>query len=197
MFTGIIEFTAKVAEINVRPDGARLALEARDLSGVRIGDSVAVNGVCLTVVCAEAGRLEFDAVNETLDRSGLGSLRVGDRVNLERPIRADGRFDGHVVQGHVDAAAVLESVTAEGQSYRLRFHLAPAMLRYVVEKGSITVDGISLTVAALGDGWFEVVIIPHTWEVTNLSSRHVGDRVNIEVDVLAKYVERLLAARGL
>ena len=197
MFTGIVEHAGRVAGIEVREDGARLVVEAPPVAqGARVGDSVAVNGCCLTVVRNEDGRLAFDAVNETLRRTSLGSLTAGDRVNLERPMRADGRFDGHVVQGHVDGVATLVSVTDEGASRRLRFRPPEDLLRYVVEKGSVTLDGISLTVAALGPGWFEVVIIPHTWEVTNLSGKAPGAPVNLEVDILAKYVERLLAAGG-
>lgn len=193
MFTGIIEYSGRIAGIEVTPAGARLSVEAGPLAAARLGDSVAVNGTCLTVVACEGDTLAFDAINETLRRTSLGALQPGDRVNLERPMRADGRFDGHIVQGHVDGTATLESAQADGGSYRLRFRAAPELLRYVVEKGSITVDGISLTVAALGDDWFEVAIIPHTWEVTNLSGKAVGAPVNLEVDVLAKYVEKLLA----
>ena len=120
------------------------------------------------------------------------TVTAEDRVNLERPLRADGRLDGHVVQGHVDTTALLLSVTSEGDSHRLRFALPAEIGRYVVEKGSIAVDGISLTVAALGDDWFEVAVIPHTWEITNLSSRAPGDTANLEVDVIGKYVERML-----
>ena len=200
MFTGIIENAGLVREIQVTPDGARIVLEAPPLAAeARLGDSVAVNGTCLTVVRNEDGCLSFDAVNETLRRTSLGALRPGDRVNLERPLRMGGRLDGHVVQGHVDGTGTLVSAVPEGDSHRLRFHAAPELLRYVVEKGSIAVDGISLTVAAVsdaeagsGEAWFDVVIIPHTWEVTNLGQKRPGDPVNLEVDVLAKYVERLL-----
>jgi riboflavin synthase len=197
MFTGIIEHAGTVHRIQLREDGARLVVEAGPVAGeARLGDSVAVNGCCLTVVEIEGSRLAFDAVHETLRRTSLGELAEGATVNLERPLRASGRFDGHVVQGHVDGTAVVESVTDEGNSRRFRFRAPPDLLRYVVEKGSIAVDGISLTVAAAADEWLEVVIIPHTWEVTNLGARVPGDRVNIEVDILAKYVERLLQARG-
>jgi riboflavin synthase len=197
MFTGIIEHLGRVRGIRLEEGGARLVVEAGPLAhDAALGDSVAVNGVCLTVVEKDGESLSFDAVRETLHRSSLGDLTEGAPVNLERPMRADGRFDGHIVQGHVDTTAVLASETPEGDSRRLRFTVAPSMLRYVVEKGSITVEGISLTVAALGPDWFEVVIIPHTWRVTNLGSRAIGSAVNIEVDVLAKYVERLLQTRA-
>lgn len=196
MFTGIIEEAGQVARVQPREEGARLELEVPALAAeVRIGDSVAVNGVCLTVVERDGSRLAFDAVRETLQRSNLGSLRSGDRVNLERPLRAGGRLDGHIVQGHVDGTGLLSSVVVEGGSHRLRFQALPSLLRYVVEKGSIAVDGVSLTVAAVGPDWFEVVIIPHTWQVTNLSDLQPGGMVNLEVDILAKYVERLLSGR--
>jgi riboflavin synthase len=193
MFTGIIEQAGEVKTVRVSPEGARLEVAAGPLAaGVRIGDSVAVNGACLTVVRLEGERLSFDAVNETLRRTNLGALSPGERVNLERPLAAGGRLDGHIVQGHVDAVAALAGVSEEGDSRRLRFQAPEDLLRFVVEKGSIAVDGISLTVAAVGGDWFEVVIIPHTWEVTNLGARRPGDRVNLEVDILAKYVARLL-----
>ncbi len=199
MFTGIIEHAGTVREIQVTPSGARLVLDAGPVAAeARLGDSVAVNGTCLTVVEQTAGTLAFDAVNETLRRTSLGALTEGSRVNLERPMRLGGRLDGHIVQGHVDGTGTLLAGTREGDSFRLRFAAAPELLRYVVEKGSIAIDGISLTVAALSadddpaGAWFEVVIIPHTWSVTNLGQKSAGDLVNLEVDVLAKYVERLL-----
>lgn len=193
MFTGIVEQAGVVEGIDLRPDGARLTVGAGAIAeAAHIGDSLSVNGVCLTVVERAGHRLSFDAVLETLRRTNLGALGPGDRVNLERPLRADGRFDGHIVQGHVDATAMVESVTAEGRARRLRFRAGTNVLRYIVEKGSVAVDGISLTVAAAGDDWFEVVIIPHTQEVTNVGAIVPGACVNVEVDILAKYVERLL-----
>lgn len=193
MFTGIVELAGVVTEIEVRADGARLVVNAAGLAaGVRVGDSIAVDGCCLTAVRVDGARLAFDAVTETLHRTSLGVLAPGARVNLERPVRADGRLDGHLVQGHVDGTAEVASRVEEGNSHRFRFRVPPAMLRYVVEKGSIAVDGVSLTVAGVGDDWFEVVLIPHTLAVTNLGERVPGDRVNLEVDILAKYVERLL-----
>jgi len=196
MFTGIIEHAGTVAECLPRPEGARLAVEAGPAAAeARVGDSVAVNGVCLTVVAVQGERLAFDAVAETLRRTNLGGLRPGRRVNLERPLRAGARLDGHIVQGHVDGVVPLLSVVLEGDSRRLRFGLPAALARYVVEKGSVALDGISLTVAALGDEWFEVAVIPHTWAVTNLAELSPGAQVNMEVDILAKYVERLLPPR--
>lgn len=197
MFTGIIEGAGVVQAIEVTPAGARLVVSAPEIAATTsIGDSVAVNGVCLTAVELRDGRLAFDAITETLRRTNLGQLAVGQKVNLERPLRANGRFDGHVVQGHVDGLAELVSVVAEGSARRLRLRLPDNLLRYVVEKGSVALDGISLTVAAVGDDWLEVAIIPHTWQVTSLGHKTPGDTVNVEVDILAKYVERLLAARG-
>jgi riboflavin synthase len=197
MFTGIIECAGVVRAIEVRDDGARLVVAAPQVAETAgIGDSIAVNGVCLTAVELRDGQVSFDAINETLARTNLGRLEVGQHVNLERPLRANGRFDGHVVQGHVDGIAELVSITPEGASYRLRLRLPADLLRYVVEKGSIALDGISLTVAAVGEDWLEVAIIPHTWQVTSLGHKTPGDTVNVEVDILAKYVERLLAGRS-
>lgn len=197
MFTGIIESAGEVQAIEVSAEGARLVVQAPEMAATTgIGDSVAVNGVCLTAVELTGGSIAFDAITETLRRTNLGALRVGQQVNLERPLRANGRFDGHVVQGHVDGTAELVSVTEEGAARRLRLRLPEELLRYVVEKGSIALDGISLTVAAVGDDWLEVAIIPHTWQVTSLGHKTPGDTVNVEVDILAKYVERLLAGRG-
>lgn len=198
MFTGIIETSGEVLAIDVREDGARLQVSAPTIAAeARIGDSVAVNGVCLTVVDQRDGALAFDAVTETLSRTNLGALEAGQRVNLERPLRADGRFDGHIVQGHVDGVARLVFVIEEGNARRFRFEVPTELARYVVAKGSVALDGVSLTVAGAGEDWLEVVIIPHTWEVTSLGFKNPGESVNVEVDVLAKYVERLLSKRSI
>ncbi len=176
-----------------RADGAYFVFDAsKVLEGTRIGDSISINGVDLTVV--EMGRDYFsaDASLETLSRTTLGNLRAGSRVNLERALAVGERLGGHMVQGHVDGTAELISVTPEGNAYRMRFRFPAELGRYIAMKGSITVDGISLTVAGLGADSFEVAIIPHTWRETTLSDLKPGDRVNIEVDVLAKYVERLM-----
>lgn len=169
-----------------------LVIESPLVSGMEVGGSVSVNGTCLTAVSVEGDSIEVNAIGETLSRTSMGDVGEGDRVNLELPMTPDSMFDGHIVQGHVDGVATLRSVADEGESIRVSFDTGPEVLRYMVEKGSVTVDGISLTVAGLDDGGFEVAIIPHTREVTTLGSRRVGDRVNVEVDVLAKYVERLL-----
>jgi riboflavin synthase len=196
MFTGIVTGLGTVTQIEETETGRRLNIEEPGtLAGMRRGDSVAVNGVCLTAVTVDGGAISVDVVHESLDRSNLGDLRSGGRVDLERPMPADGRFDGHIVQGHVDGVGVVSSIAQEGEAVRMRIELPERLGRYVVEKGSITVDGVSLTVTAVGTEvatWFEIVLIPHTLEVTVLGLRGVGDRVNLEVDVLAKYVERLM-----
>ena len=180
-------------QIRRRDDGAYLVIEARKvLEGTRIGDSISINGVDLTVIEMSADSFSADASLETLKRSTLGELRVGGRVNLERALAVGERLGGHMVQGHVDGTGELVSVAPEGNAYRMRFRFTRELGRYIAMKGSITVDGISLTVAALGDDWFEVAIIPHTWRETSLSDLKSGGRVNLEVDVLAKYVERLM-----
>lgn len=191
MFTGIVEATGVVEAMTPHPDGgAQLTIRAFPMT---VGESLAINGVCLTVQHAEGDRLHFDAVPETLRRTNLGDLKAGDRVNLERPLTPESRLGGHFVQGHVDTTARLAEVRPEGNARVLRFQLDDTRyMRYIVPKGSIAVDGISLTVVDVGDDWFTVWIIPHTWEATNLHARQVGERVNIETDILARYVERLL-----
>ena len=196
MFTGLIEELGAVLAVRHGAGSSRLALDAPLVaSGTRIGDSICINGVCLTVVTVAGHRLEFEAIAETLRRTNLGELRVGDRVNLERAMAASSRFGGHIVQGHVDAVGRVARVTPESTSHRVTVDAPPELMRYVVEKGSVAVDGISLTVASTATGSFTVAIIPHTWAETTLGLRRPGDRVNLEADVLAKYVERLLEAR--
>lgn len=194
MFTGIVEELVEVVAVEETGAGRRLVVANAFETTPAIGDSVAVNGVCLTVVGTESATITFDVVRETLERSNLGALDVGARVNLERPMAAAGRFDGHVVQGHVDGRGEVTARRAEGDAERVRVDLPQSLGRYVVEKGSITVDGVSLTVTAVGEGWVEFVLIPHTLQATTLGSRQIGEQVNIEVDVIAKYVERLLEA---
>jgi riboflavin synthase len=193
IFTGLIMEVGRVRRIDRRADGAYLVIEAeRVLEGTRIGDSISIDGVDLTVIEMGSDFFSADASLETLKRSTLGDKRVGSKVNLERALAVGERLGGHMVQGHVDGTAELASVTPEGNAYRMRFRFPAELGRYIAMKGSITVDGISLTVAGLGADWFEVAIIPHTWRETTLGVLKSGDRVNIEVDVLAKYVERLL-----
>ena len=193
IFTGLIIEVGRVRRVQRRSDGAFLVIEAtKVLEGTRIGDSISINGVDLTVIEMSHDSFSADASLETLKRSTLGDLRAGGRVNLERALAVGERLGGHMVQGHVDGTGELLSVAPEGNAYRMRFRFARELGRYIAMKGSITVDGISLTVAGLGEDWFEVAIIPHTWRETTLSELKSGERVNLEVDVLAKYVERLM-----
>ncbi len=190
MFTGIIEELGEVVALEPHGDSAVLAVRASAVAPH--GASVAVNGVCLTVVGTPGGELHFDVMAETLKRSVVGALRAGERVNLERAVRADGRLDGHIVQGHVDGTGVVVSRTPGDGWDAVRFGMPPELSRYVAEKGSIAVDGVSLTVMAVGDDWFEVGLIPETLRATTLGAKQPGDPVNLEVDVLAKYVARLV-----
>jgi riboflavin synthase len=193
IFTGLIIEVGRVRRVQRRADGAFIVIEAKKvLEGTRIGDSISINGVDLTVIEMSSDSFSADASLETLKRSTLGELSVGGSVNLERALAVGERLGGHMVQGHVDGTGELVSVSPEGNAYRMRFKFARELGRYIAMKGSITVDGISLTVAGLGDDWFEVAIIPHTWRETSLAGLKGGDRVNLEVDVLAKYVERLM-----
>ncbi len=193
MFTGIVTEVGSVAAVDPTDRGRWMVVEAkRTREALEIGDSVAINGVCLTVVEVRADGFAVEAVGETLDRTNLGSLAPGDAVDLERPVPAGGRLDGHIVQGHVDGVGTVATVEPEGDARRVRITAPPALLRYVVEKGSIAVDGVSLTVTAVDAGGFEFVLIPHTVDATVLGRRRPGDAVNLEVDVLAKYVEKLL-----
>ena len=179
--------------VDRRSDGAFLVIGAsRVLEGTRIGDSISINGVDLTVIEIGSDQFSADASLETLKLTTLGDLRVGARLNLERALGVGERLGGHMVQGHIDGTGELVTVTPEGNAYRMRFRFPGELGRYIAMKGSICVDGISLTVARLGADWFEVAIIPHTWRETILRDLRTGDRVNLEVDVLAKYVERLM-----
>lgn len=201
MFTGIVTELGEVKAIDAVEAGQRITVLApKSRPGMTIGDSIAVNGVCLTAVDLTTEAVTVEAVKETLMRSNLGALVPGDVVDLERPMSGDGRFDGHIVQGHVDGVGVVRSRVGEGSASRIRISLPASLGRYVVEKGSVTVDGVSLTVTAVAgidepDPWFEVVLIPHTLDVTVLGRRQAGDQVNLEIDVIAKYVERILEAR--
>lgn len=192
MFTGIVRELGTVDAF----DGSRLVVASPETAGgVVVGDSVSIAGVCLTVVAAEEGRLAFDVVPETLSRTALNRLEPGDRVNVEPSLRVGDPLGGHVVQGHVDAVGTVRSVRPEGDSRRVWVDAPDAIVRYCLEKGSIAVDGVSLTVAALDDDGFEVALIPHTLAVTTLGDLEPGDEVNLEVDVLAKVVERLVEVR--
>lgn len=193
IFTGLIMEVGRCRRVERRADGAYFVFEAHKvLDGTRIGDSIAINGIDLTVTAMGADSFTADASLETLGRTTLGGLRSGSRVNLERALGVGERLGGHMVQGHVDGTGELRSTVREGNAYRMRFRFPRELGRYIAMKGSISVDGISLTVAGLGDDWFEVAVIPHTWRETTLAELASGDRVNLEVDVLAKYVECLL-----
>jgi riboflavin synthase len=195
MFTGLVEATGEIIRVEPRQDGARLALRAPFAAEVQSGESIAVNGCCLTAVSLDAGTIGFDLLRETLDRTNLGPLAPGSVVNLERALAASARLGGHFVQGHVDDTAEVIGLSQNGADWRLEVALSDQFARYVVHKGAIAIDGISLTVAELLESSFVCWIIPHTREVTNLRARQAGDRVNLEFDLLAKYVERIVGAR--
>ena len=193
MFTGIIETVGEVVRITKSPSGSfRLEVSTTLASRLQIGDSLANNGVCLTVVAKKPGAVEFDLLAETAIRTNLSELKIGSLINLERPMLAASRFDGHIVQGHVDATAVIVAIEGLGQDQRIEIALPDAFQRYIVFKGSVAVNGISLTVAEVRERSFVVWIIPHTWDRTNLRCLAPGNRVNLEFDVVAKYVERML-----
>jgi riboflavin synthase len=193
MFTGIVEAVGEVAQIVESTPGTYL-LEIRTplAAQMKIGDSLSNNGVCLTVISQTSSTLGFDLLAETVTRSNLIDLKIGDIVNLERSMAASSRFDGHIVQGHVDTTAKVSAVEASGQDHRIEIDLPPAFSQYIVFKGSIAVNGISLTVAELTAHHFVNWIIPHTWNQTNLHRLHPGNRVNLEFDLVAKYIERLV-----
>lgn len=194
MFTGIVEELGRVRHIAVADGSAALTVAAQTVvADARVGDSISVNGCCLTVTDVADDGFTVEVMGETLARTGVGRLAAGDAVNLERALRADGRLGGHIVQGHVDATATVTAVDDRGEWTVMEYTLPPAVAPYVVEKGSITVDGTSLTVMGVGADRFHVGLIPHTLAVTVLGGRRVGDTVNLEADVLAKYVERLVA----
>jgi riboflavin synthase len=193
MFTGIVETVGIIEKVEQGDDLTRLVVGAESIAdGVKLGDSVAVNGGCLTVTSLLDGRFAFEAIPETMERTNLGDLKVGSRVNLERAMRAGDRLDGHIVQGHVDGVGTVRAVIQDGNDVRLQIDCDPELADCVVEKGSIAIDGVSLTVSALLPSGFEVALIPHTLEVTTLSDRQIHDRVNLEADVLGKYVKRYL-----
>jgi riboflavin synthase len=193
MFTGIVEGTGKV--VALRPGRKSTEFVVQTPIKVRLGDSLAVNGACLTVVARRGRQLRFDVLNETLRRTNFGELKPGSLVNLERPLQASGRLDGHFVQGHVDGTGIVRRWEKVGKDFILDVTAPRALRKYIVEKGSIAIDGISLTVAGVGRDWLRIWIIPHTREVTNLSARQIGEAVNLEVDILAKYVEQMLRRR--
>ena len=193
MFTGIIEELGKVRSIEERGENARIVISAQTVTeGTNHGDSISVNGVCLTALDIQPDSFAADVSRETLLRSTLGRLQPGTPVNLERAVTPATRLGGHIVQGHVDARGEFVGVEDHGESWTLRISYPPEIGRYLVFKGSVAVEGISLTIAALTDDQFEIAIIPKTWELTNLSHLKPGDEVNLEVDVIGKYLERLV-----
>jgi riboflavin synthase len=192
MFTGLIESVGDVVDVKQSSGGYRLRIRTVLASAVAPGDSLAVNGVCLTVITSDRGEVHADIGPETARVTTLGSLRQEQRVNLERSMRADGRVGGHFVQGHVDATGVVEDVRSDGDSHWLTIAFDRGLAPYLIRKGSIAVDGVSLTIARLGESAFDVMIIPFTWANTALSSLNTRDRVNIECDMIGKYVARSL-----
>ena len=194
MFTGIIEELGSVRSIEERGDNARIVIAARIVTeGTNHGDSISVNGVCLTALDLQPDSFAADVSRETLSRSTLGRLNLGAPVNLERAVTPITRLGGHIVQGHVDGRGQFLNVEDHGESWTVRIKYPPELARYLMFKGSVAVEGISLTIAGLTDEYFEIAIIPKTWEVTNLGRLQPGDDVNIEVDIMGKYVERLLS----
>ncbi|ERH10535.1 MAG: riboflavin synthase, alpha subunit [halophilic archaeon J07HX64] len=191
MFTGIVEETGEVRAVEESADGRRLRIDT-SMQGFTRGQSISISGACLTVEDYDGGSFEVFLASETVDRTYLGELDPGDRVNVERALPADGRLDGHFVQGHVDGTAQITTIRQIDEDWRFGFSLPPGLASYVVEKGSISIDGISLTVAALAGDEFEAAIIPETYDLTTLSTKSVGDPVHLEVDVVAKYVESLV-----
>ena len=193
MFTGLVEDLGTVGTLERGNDGARLRISTLLAAEISEGDSIAVNGCCLTATAVTADGFETEAMNQTLEVTALGDVGEGRRVNLELAMKAGERLGGHIVQGHVDGVGTVLSVEDDGFARRIRVELSPELLRYVVDKGSITLNGVSLTVAELGETWAEVSLIPETLERTNLTEAEPGSRLNVECDIVAKYVERLVA----
>jgi riboflavin synthase len=193
MFTGLVEDVGKVESIERGGDGARLRITSHLGSELALGDSIAVNGCCLTATAVDGNGFETEAMNQTLEVTALSDIDDGSRVNLELAMKAGDRLGGHIVQGHVDGVGTVVSAEDDGFARRVRVELPQELLRYVVDKGSITLNGVSLTVADLGDSWAEVSLIPETLERTNLGEAGPGSKLNVECDIVAKYVERLVA----
>jgi riboflavin synthase len=192
VFTGLIQDVGNVESVESDGQGARLRIGTALASAIALGDSVSVNGVCLTATTADADGFETEAMNQTLEVTALGAIESGSRVNLELAMRASDRLGGHIVQGHVDGVGEVVSIEDDGFARRVRVTLDPGLLRYTVDKGSITLSGVSLTIAELGEGWVEVSLIPETLERTNLGDLKPDDDLNVECDIVAKYVERIL-----
>lgn len=195
MFTGIVEAVGSLAEVKGTGGGYRVRIQTPLASQVKVGDSLAVNGVCLTVILIDGEHVLADVGPETSRVTTLGALQRGQEVNLERPMRGDGRLDGHFVLGHVDGVGVIEEIRVEGESRWLTIGFPPALAAYFIRKGSVAVDGISLTVAGLGERQFDVMVIPYTWTHTTLKGLRVGDKVNLECDMIGKYIVRAMELR--
>ena len=195
MFTGIVETVGTLAEVKGTGGGYRVRIHTALSAELKVGDSLAVNGVCLTVILIDGDHVLADVGPETSRVTTLGALQRGQEVNLERPVRADGRFDGHFVLGHVDGVGVIEEIRPEGESRWLTIGFPPALAAYFIRKGSVAVDGVSLTVAGLGERQFDVMVIPFTWSNTTLKVLRKGDKVNIECDMIGKYAARAMELR--
>lgn len=199
MFTGIIAAIGKVKHVEPKDGDLRLYIDTQqlDLSDVRLGDSIAINGVCLTVIELNESSVSFDVSTETLDRTSLGNAKSGYQVNLEKAMAVGDRLGGHIVSGHVDGLGEVVEMEAEARSVKFRIAVPTNLERYIAEKGSVCIDGTSLTVNRVGPGWFEINIIPHTMQETIISEYQLGTRVNLEVDLIARYLERLIPGNGL
>jgi riboflavin synthase len=193
VFTGLVQDVGTVVSVERTADGAQLRISTQLASQVALGDSIAVNGCCLTAVAADSTSFETEAMNQTLDLTALSDVAEGSRVNLELAMKASDRLGGHIVQGHVDGVGTVVSASDDGFARRIRVELSQELLKYVVPQGSIALNGVSLTVADLGDSWAEVSLIPETLERTNLGEAQPGSKLNVECDIVAKYVERLVA----
>jgi len=193
VFTGLIEDVGTVESVEAAADGSRLRIETGLADEIESGDSVAVNGVCLTATAADGAGFATEAMNQTLAITALAGVKAGARVNLELALKASDRLGGHIVQGHVDGVGEVAALDRDGFARRLRVTLDPGLMRYAIDKGSVALDGVSLTIAALGDDWLEVSLIPETLERTNLGDAEPGRKINVECDVIAKHVERLVA----
>lgn len=197
MFTGLVEELGKVKAISRGPKSVRLTVAAsKVVSDAKLGDSIAVNGTCLTVVDYSTSWFTADVMPETVDRTVLSKLKIGDTVNLERTLRLGDRFGGHIVSGHIDGMGIISDMKRDDNAVVIRIDAEPEVMRYIIEKGSVAIDGISLTVVAFGDNWFTVSLIPHTAAQTTLGIKTVGSHVNLETDVIGKYVEKLLGLKN-
>jgi len=195
MFTGIVEGVGSLAEVKGTGGGFRVRIHTPMSSEMKVGDSLAVNGVCLTAILIDGEHVLADVGPETARVTTFGALQRGQEVNLERPMRGDGRLDGHFVLGHVDGVGVIEEIRTEGESHWLTIGFQPALATYFIRKGSVAIDGVSLTIAGLGERQFDVMVIPYTWDHTSLKGLKKGDKVNLECDMIGKYIVRMMELR--